>query len=153
MTQKEMIAMYGDAPTFFAKCLQAECVAAESCLRAAVAKAWVAEGKEERMIVMNPAAVRPAEGEKCPHFVSTEPVKVAFGFIRALNSLPHGKVGVAASRIMALSSRRTYYRQRCGDIALNEAEQRKIAAILEEYGAATPVSFDRYDYQPNWNEE
>ncbi len=145
--------MYGNPPTFFAKCLQTECLAAEGCLRAAVAKALVAEGKKERMMVMSPSAVRPAEGENCPHFVSTEPVKVAFGFIRTMNSLPHGKVGIAASRIMALSSRRTYFRQRRGDIGLNEAEQRQIAAILEECGAATPVSFDRYEYQPDWNEE
>lgn len=139
---------YADAPTSFCKCLAEGCTAAAQCLRYQAARALMEHKRQ--MWVLSPMYIRPADGEKCPCFLSTRPIRVARGFKRALGSVRTDKVKNAITDLMRLHSRRTYYRMRNGEIALNADEQQEVAAILTRYGAESPIVFDAYEEVAPW---
>lgn len=139
---------YADAPTYFSKCLAEGCTAAEQCLRYQAARALMES--ERQLWVLSPMRIRPADGERCPCFLSIKPIRVVRGFKRALGSVRADKVKTAAAALMGLHSRRTYYRMLNGEIALNADEQQKVADILTKYGAEQPIVFDAYDEVAPW---
>lgn len=139
---------YADAPTSFCKCLAEECTAAAQCLRYQAAQALME--RKRQLWVFSPMYIRPADGEKCPCFLSTQPKRVARGFKRALGSVRAEMVKSAITALMDLHSRRTYYRMRNGEIALNADEQEKVADILTKHGAEQPIVFDTYEEVAPW---
>lgn len=139
---------YADAPTSFCKCLAEECTAAAQCLRYQAARALMEH--KDQLWVLSPMYIRPTDGEKCPYFQSIKPICVARGFKRALGSVRTDKVKAAITALISLHSRRTYYRMRNGEIALDADEQKKVADILTKYGAEQPIVFDAYEEVAAW---
>lgn len=146
--EKKKLINYAEAPTFFGKCLAEGCTAAGQCLRYQAAQ--VVSEKENQLMVVSPKRIRPSEGEQCPCFVEIRLIRMARGFKRALGTVRVDKAKELARALMALHGRRTYYKWLKGEIALDADNQRRVAAIMERYGAQQPIVFDEYEEVPMW---
>lgn len=136
-------------PANFPACLAQECRAEEKCLYGIVAK-QVTEGQEV-IIALNPIRVMPAKGEKCPHYLSSDPVRIAWGFQNALDELSKNNYSACTAQLIDRTSKSRFYRMRRGEVPLTPAEQEMVGTILKKFGYPRPeVIFDRYDYQILW---
>ena len=145
---KKIIFDYADAPFHFAICLASNCPKAENCLRSLAAQAQMEE--REQLEVVNPKRIRPEEGTGCPYYQDATPIRVAYGFKKALGSIRADRVGAAINSLMGLNSRRTYYRLLNGEIPLKDPLKQQVANILLRYGAEKPIQFDRYEEELPW---
>ena len=145
---KKIIFDYAEAPFHFATCLASNCPAAENCLRSLAAQAQMEE--REQLEIVNPKRVRQEEGTSCPYYQDATPIRVAYGFKKALGSIRADRVGSATNSLMALKSRRTYYRLLNGEIPLKDPLKQQVANILLRYGAEKPIQFDRYEEELPW---
>ena len=145
MNIKELIEK---APSDYPKCAQANCPAAEQCLRHLMAQAT--PEKAIAITVVNPKNIKPELGTSCPYFHSTQPVRMARGFTQALNNVRHGEVKKIVAELSDLFDERLYYRMRKGERTINPQQQEIIAEVLIRHGAAQPVEFDSYEEGFNW---
>lgn len=136
------------APSDYPKCLQADCPAADQCLRNLMGRA-VSE-KAIVMTVINPKNLKPALGTSCPYFHSTQPMRMARGFTKALDNVRHGEVKKIVAELSQLFDERLYYRFRKGERLINPQQQAIIAEVLTRHGASQPVEFDSYEEGYNW---
>lgn len=136
------------APSDYPKCLQADCPAADQCLRNLMGRA-VSE-KAIVMTVINPKNLKPELGTSCPYFHSTQPVRMARGFTKALDNVRHGEVKKIVAELSQLFDERLYYRFRKGERLINPQQQAIIAEVLTRHGASQPVEFDSYEEGYNW---
>lgn len=137
-----------NAPSDYPKCTQADCPAAEQCLRHLMAQAT--PEKAIAITVINPKNLKPELGTSCPYFHSSQPVRMARGFTRALGSVRHGEVNKIVAELSDLFDRRLYFRYRKGDRTLNPQRQEIIAEVLLRHGATQPVEFDSYEEDFDW---
>ena len=136
------------APSDYPKCLQANCPAADQCLRNLMGRA-VSE-KAIAMTVINPKNLKPELGTSCPYFHSTQPMRMARGFTKALDNVRHGEVKKIVAELSQLFDERLYYRFRKGERLINPQQQAIIAEVLTRHGASQPVEFDSYEEGYNW---
>ena len=136
------------APSDYPKCLQADCPAADQCLRNLMGRA-VSE-KAIAMTVINPKNLKPELGTSCPYFHSTQPMRMARGFTKALDNVRHGEVKKIVAELSQLFDERLYYRFRKGERLINPQQQAIIAEVLTRHGASQPVEFDSYEEGYNW---
>ncbi|MBR6482127.1 MAG: hypothetical protein IKT26_02720 [Bacteroidaceae bacterium] len=136
------------APSDYPKCLQADCPAADQCLRNLMGRA-VSE-KAIVMTVINPKNLKPELGTSCPYFHSTQPMRMARGFTKALDNVRHGEVKKIVAELSQLFDERLYYRFRKGERLINPQQQAIIAEVLTRHGASQPVEFDSYEEGYNW---
>lgn len=137
-----------NAPSDYPKCTQADCPAAEQCLRHLMAQ--VTPEKAIAITVINPKNLKPELGTSCPYFHSSQPVRMARGFTRALGSVRHGEVNKVMEEISHRWSKATYYRLRKGERLISPQEQKIIADILVQHGAKEPIEFDNYEDGFDW---
>lgn len=139
---------YENAPANFDLCLKSECKSANECLRGLAAR----DLKDDRLsiMVLNPLLTNAAGKNLCSHFCKAERVRIAYGFNRAINMLPSGKVNSVRSAICAYVSLRTYYYLLRGEKPIDSEMQKVISTILINHGAETPFEFDRYEWEYIW---
>lgn len=140
--------LYERAPREYTLCLRHACASASHCLRHQVALGLT---PSRRVVPLaNPLLTSPEGKGKCPFYRSAEKVRLAYGFTRALATVPHGKVKAVRYALMAHMCERNYYYARRGDRPLYPKEQRLVADILTQAGAPTPIAFDRYEWDYDW---
>lgn len=139
------------APTHFSFCFKMDCATAGECLRALAARDI--NKHTINVNIINPLLVNTMGGASCPYFRKAEQVRVAYGFKQALDRIESGKVKRVRCAIMEMMCQRNYYYLLRGEKPIFPQMQRKIEGILNQYGLASPVEFDRYEWQYKWNEE
>lgn len=139
---------FENAPGNFGLCFKNECASAADCLRALAARD--ASAVPDQLIVANPLQVDAAGKGNCPHFKSAETVRIAYGFINALGTVPGKHQKDVRKAILAHFCLRNYYHLRRGDKPMYPETQQLIASILTDHGAPSPVEFDRYEDSVNW---
>lgn len=135
-------------PTTFALCVAGDCPRAAHCLRR---QALLQMDGARRDVIMTINPVGLAIGYDCPHYKSAERIRMAAGFSSALCALPHGCVNAVKGEITKRFCLRNYYHLRRGDRPMTPTEQAFVADILERHGAPSPVRFDRYYDDYDWD--
>lgn len=131
---------YSEKKSYVA-CINGECPQSASCLHYHY---FQNTGAKPLLIKMlNPVIAHRQQGD-CPHFKTTTPQQVAFGFITMLNSLPLGTSHTFIAELMELFGRKYYYQMRKGERYITKEEQALILDRARTHGA-THLEFDRYD--------
>lgn len=139
---------YKNAPGGYHLCLQNDCATAGECLRALAVRDLPEEVYS--LTIVNPKLVNPEGGKACPHFRSSQMIRLAYGFKNAMGRVPHGKVGSVRSAICSYMCLRTYYYYQRGQKPLSPKMQKTIISIFKRYGLTEPIEFDRYEWAYDW---
>ncbi len=132
---------YDKVPHQYARCFQADCPKAATCLRRLVAEAM--PESEERCMIVSPKYLASVKGE-CPYYRSSEKIRYAKGFIGIMNTLPYKEHCMAVSCLKSMFHGRNYYRVRKGERLLSPGEQKKVLDLLKKLGAKEHLEFDAY---------
>lgn len=125
----------------FIGCINGDCPQSAECLRHLYYKSL---GDKPLLIsILNPKAVCGQLGD-CPHFKSSAPQIVAFGFIGILGSLPHSVARSFVDELMCTFGRKYYYQMRKGERYILKEDQDLILSAARTHGA-THLEFDKYD--------
>lgn len=139
---------YDNAPRGYTLCLSAGCDSADHCLRQLAARDL--SRKPMSVSVANPLLTDTKGEGACPFFRKAEKVRVAYGFKQAMSRIESGKVAGARAAIMAMTSQRNYYHLFSGDRPMLPDVQKRIEYVLQSYGVAAPVEFDRIEWRYQW---
>ena len=145
-------------------CLNNHCPQAQTCRRYVYALNTTSDTKSFR--VFNPAYLKmkgvpcsadsattpvPQEDEQrvssvvCPHYISTDLVRYAKGFIGILNSLSVSDLDCVRTKLMLRYHRKNYYKYRKGELLLPPDEQQFIMDLVSNYfPEGKSVDFDGY---------
>ena len=141
---------WNDVSKLTALCASQACPVREGCLRY---QGWLALPQEKtQWLFVSPSQAAQAGAGGCPMFASAAPVRMAYGFKRALGSLPSASVELCMRDIgrALVVGWRMVYRMRKGERGLSPEEQTLVARVLEEHGAPQPVVFDHYEEHYIW---
>lgn len=132
---------YLSVPDRYLHCLNDRCVKGGQCLRQL---AW--ENRDASSVsisVLNPGII-PEDTNACPHFRSTQKVRMAWGLKHLFDRFPH-KTAIAARRqIIGHFGKTLYYRYYREERPLTPNDQRVIGRILHQHGITEAPQFERY---------
>lgn len=134
-------------PYNYQLCLNKECPQANSCLRQLVEQSMPSDIQSWNII--SPKYLATLKGT-CPHYRSSTKVRLAKGFAKLLDSLPHKQMQAAIAQLLAYFGRRTYYRVRKGERLLSPSEQKVMLNILKNCGISHHKEFDAYLEEYDW---
>ena len=138
---------YGSVPHNYAHCFNAACPRGENCLRRLAAL----HAPKEAMYLccLNPAAY-PTDADTCPHYRTTEKVRLAWGISSLCNQVPYGIANSLMSCVRHSFSKPTYYRILHQERPVLVEEQRMIAELFVRSGVKELPVYDRYTESFNW---
>ena len=117
-------------------CPLAACPQCSQCLR--YKNYLQIRNKEASMTVVNTELVTPTS-EGCPYLLVKKCQRIAYGFERLRNEVPHKHLCTLFSR--ASFDRRWHGQPKYG---LNPAEQQRLLSIFQSLGVDPSIGFDRY---------
>ena len=132
---------YSHVPPSFTHCFQASCARAGGCLRRLAAlhippDVWKVEA-------VNPRSV-PGDGSECPHFITTQKARIAWGTKHLVDNVPH-KVAVAIRKeLIRYFSKTIFFRIQRKERYLTPAEQDYIRAVFRRYGVKEEPAYEYY---------
>ena len=123
-------------------CPLAACPQCNQCLR--YKNYLQIRNKETSMTVVNTELVTPTS-EGCPYLLVKKCQRIAYGFDRLRNEVPHKHLCTLFSRA-GFGSRASFDRRWHGQekFGLSPKEQSRILDIFKELGVDTSIGFDRY---------
>lgn len=134
---------FNNVPASWALCFNDNCPLATQCLRRYAASQM--PDNKTRVVTVAPQAG--ADGH-CPWYVSTEPVRVAYGFSQLYRHvLYHDYAPMKRAITTLLRGHSNYYRYNNGELTLSPDEQQRIADIMADMGYHEPPVFDHYRYE------
>ena len=135
----EKILSFDQVPDRWAVCLMADCPKGENCLRRRAA--LLAPQTMKKHTAVMPAA---RKGETCSMYVSTEPVRMAWGMTRTFQKLkPYVHQEIQPKLEAYFGSHTTYYRYFNGLRPISPKQQAWVAALLQKLGKDYQPQFDR----------
>lgn len=93
--------------------------------------------------LLNTRFISPTENG-CPHMLVETTKRLAYGFIKMLNTIPLGKAKCFNGYVF-FGSQPTYSRAKNGIRAISPDEQERLLKIFERCGADISLGFDRYE--------
>ena len=135
-------------PIGFAACTSESCLLREKCLRALLADELFP--KAETMTVINARHSDYREGNECRFFRPVQTKRFAKGFTRAMKTLTRDNYNALTRKMVAMSSKTRFYRQKRGDTLLSPDEQAEVLALLRAYGYKGDAPFDVYEELLVW---
>ena len=145
---KKSYDFFSNSPVTFGLCFKSGCASADNCLRRLAFRDL--NDSREKVIGVNPLIADTAGAGVCSLYRPAEPVRVAYGFSKALATVPKGRVKDVQRTICHNVCRRNYYYLLKGDKPLLPDMQRYVEDVLQQFGASVPVEFDRYESQYDW---
>ena len=139
---------FSNAPITFGLCSKSSCPSANDCLRGLAFRDL--NDSREKVMSANPLMTDAGGAAVCSLYRPAEPVRVAYGFSNALDSVPKGNVRDVREAICQFVCQRNYYHLLRGEKPMLPDMQRTIAEILQHFGASAPIEFDRYKNQYDW---
>lgn len=134
MTDEQHTIDFSGMPQMFGRCLRAECLQAETCLRQL---AWrQEETRGDLLTLINPHTVK--GGTDCPHFIDAFHPAYAKGLRLDLNDVPHGKATALRRELTEAFGKVALFRMRHGQCLISPKRQRTLAALFARYGAPEP---------------
>jgi len=143
--EKEIV--YNSVPNSFSRCIQVNCMRADSCLRHRVFLYYVADCNT--IPVINPARI-PHEGTECRYYFADIKVRFARGITHLLDPVPHGKAIEIRRELYSYFKRNTYYRIRNKERLLSPADQSYVRKLFLRKGINVEPVFDEYIEQYDW---
>lgn len=125
----------------YTACINGECPQSAECLRYLYFQNL--EDNPLHISVLNPIVAR-RQQDDCPHFKTSVPQHVAYGFIGILNSLPVSASRPFVDKLIATYGRKGYYQIRKGERFILKEDREIIIEVARSHGA-THLEFDRYD--------
>lgn len=138
---------YREVPYEFSHCFNHSCPRAAECLRHVAAT--YATNEVYFIKVVNPAAY-PINPAKCPFFLHSERIRLAWGFSKLYDHIPYATAVKIRQAMRLQFARSTYYRMQNQERPVSPSEQETIAHIFAKNGITAPPEFDRYTYAYNW---
>lgn len=93
--------------------------------------------------LLNTRFISPDENG-CPHLLVEKTERLAYGFVKMLNTIPLGKVK-KFDGYGFFGSQPTYSRSKNGKRAISPDEQERLLKIFQHCGADISLGFDRYE--------
>lgn len=132
---------YQAVPSNYIHCFNPDCAHSKSCLRHLVG---VHVQKTIPYIVTVSPAAYPKNAAQCPHFRSTEKIRLAWGISAIYDSIPYKVAVPLKACIRALYPKTSYYRILHEEHPLSPTEQKTIARIFAQHGIEKAPTYDRY---------
>ena len=132
---------FKDAPRSYALCFNHDCERREECMHYYMGR--LAPADRTRGTAIYPSACKDGQ---CPHFVTTEKVRFAWGFNGLYKNLPADKVTEARQglRWFLGSGASAYYRIHNGEKLLTPARQQEILDFMANFCDTNGLEFDHY---------
>lgn len=134
-------------PYSFARCLNAQCSKAESCLRRLAALQDTTQ--HPYITIVNPACV-PADDNACPHFQTAEKFRAAWGVKRLLDKVPYADAVSIRKQLIGHFGKTKYYRFHREEYYLTPTDQAFIRQLFRNKGITEEPPFDRYTEEYKW---
>lgn len=125
----------------FPLCFNKDCPSYDRCLR------FIA-GQQRPDTMRYHLCIVPHElqGDSCEHFLSMEPVRVAYGFLHSYDEvLKRDFTAIRLELTDYLSNKGGYYKYLRGEWALMPNQQRHIESVFRRYGYEGKVKYDRIE--------
>lgn len=138
---------YQAVPFNYIHCFNRSCPRAENCLHHLVAQH--APKTVPCIVSINPAAY-PEDTEDCPHFRSSEKIRLAWGMSSTFDKIPYKTALLLKRKIRNFFSKTTYYRILNNERSLSPAEQSEISRIFRQNGITIVPVYDSYTEDYDW---
>lgn len=125
----------------YTACINGECPQSAECLHYLYYQEL--GDKPLHINVLNPNVARSQQGN-CPHFKTSAPQPVAYGFIHIIESLPLSASRSFMDEMISTFGRKNYYQLRKGERYMLKEDQDLVLAAARTHGA-THLEFDKYD--------
>ena len=137
---------YSQIPKKYALCINAQCPKSATCLRY-IAVQYMPP-TEKLWSILSPIYINSLQND-CPYYSRNRKVRFARGLLGILKKLNIEQLSIFSNQIIETSSRRTYYRIRCGERPISPEEQQSLLNVLRQCGVTETLEFDSYyeDYQ------
>ncbi|MDY3788581.1 DUF6078 family protein [Bacteroides fluxus] len=137
---------YAQIPQSYLLCIDGQCPKSATCLHYIAAR--YIPCTQISWSILSPAYIAALQGP-CPYYSINRKVRYARGFLGILQQLTKEQTRQFSAQVIAASSRRTYYRIRCGERAICPQEQESLREVLRQCGVTDEPEFDSYfeDYQ------
>lgn len=138
---------YSHAPKAFIHCYHSQCRQAGHCLRRLAALHVPAD--VVCVSALSPNAL-PADGTGCPHFLSAEKVRIAWGIYGMFDNLPLKAARAIRKTLILHFSKTRFYRLQRKESYLTPAEQDYIRRVFRRYGVAEEPVYEFYTEEYQW---
>lgn len=138
---------YSQIPKKYLLCLNEQCPKSATCLRHIAVRYMPPE--EKVWNILSPTYLSNMSDE-CYYYCHNQKVRFACGFLGILKKLTQEQLSAFSSQVIATSSRRTYYRIRCGERSICPEEQQSLLNVLRQCGVTGILEFDSYYEDFQW---
>lgn len=134
-------------PDSFARCLNEKCKQANSCLRRLALLQTTPE--THYFSIVNPASVS-QDAAKCPFFVSSRKLRMAWGMKHLLDNVPYKTAYSLRYNLLAYYGKSHYYCCFRGERYITPTEQAYIRNLFLQYGIKEEPVYDDYTEEYSW---
>jgi len=138
---------YKEVPHGYTHCMNEQCPRSAECLRFLVGLHISKETPTFSQV--NPAYVE--EQGECRYFREIRTIRLAFGFKRIFDNLPHKKAEKIRDIIYRHFGRNTYYRSRSQERPIQPKDQDFILQTFIKEGIEEAPVFEKYIDQYDWS--
>lgn len=131
----------------FPHCFNDQCRQADSCLRHLAAKQ--SKSGSQYINVLNPAYY-PSDGKKCPAFLTSTKVKIAWGITHLLDDVPHRIASQMRRMMISHFTKSLYYRYYRKERGVSPEDQLYIRTLFKQNGIQMEPVFDYYTEEYIW---
>ncbi len=138
---------YNQVPFGFEHCLLAHCPKADCCLRRFTA--LHAPQKTASFVVVNPNAL-PENLELCTRFLSSKPVRMAWGIKGFLDQIPLQVAQDIRRVLIAHFTKTLFYRMQRKEKPVRPEDQDYIRSVFVAHGVAQEPAYEYFTYEYEW---
>ncbi len=140
---------YYSIPSYFAFCLNNECIKSNSCLRYQASR-YIPSSQEEFKII-NPCIIN--THEQCQYFRSDSPIMLALGCKEMFNKMPHQKAVSIKHELLEHYGKNCFYRYWRKEKVINAEAQKYISSVFRKNGITIEPVYDEYREEYQWQLE
>lgn len=134
-------------PASFAYCLKEGCPQAETCLRHLALAVISAEERCVRAVI---PMLLSTDGY-CKMYLSNCPVRMAYGWGRLYDNMPHGKAVKIKEQLLGGFGKTEYYRRGRMEKPITPAEQDYVRRVCRSHGVESEPEYERYEEHLMWS--
>ncbi len=127
--------------------MHAQCPKADSCLHRIAFD--MLRTSTDYLRLLNPDHC--TADDRCPHYRSSQSVRYARGFANFQSHMYPQQYESFKNALIRRFGRSPYYKRRSGELDLSPNEQAVVLRALKRAGVTEQLTFDSYEYAPNWD--